>query len=132
MSITVIDNCSVFDGQHEEYFAQQIVIEDGRVVDLRSKQQTPTGARRLDGRGCVAMPGLIDAHVHAVAAEPNLAMVDRMPMSYIAQFARWSLERMLQRGFTTVRDAAGADYGLKQAIEKGYIQGPRLFFQERR
>lgn len=128
MSITVIDNCNVFDGRNEEYRAQQIVVEDGKIVDLRRRKAAPAGSRTLDGHGCVAMPGLIDAHVHAIAAEPNLALLDRMPMSYISQFARSSLERMLQRGFTTVRDAAGADYGIKQAIDKGYIKGPRLFF----
>ncbi|MCB1806000.1 MAG: amidohydrolase family protein, partial [Candidatus Competibacteraceae bacterium] len=47
---------------------------------------------------------------------------------HVAQYARQFLENTLRRGFTTVRDAGGADFGLAQAIAEGLIQGPRLFY----
>jgi len=77
------------------------------------------------------MPGLIDAHVHAVITSMDLAAMERKPVTLVAHEARRVLEGMLQRGFTTVRDAGGADWGLAQAVESGLVAGPRLFFSGR-
>lgn len=125
----IIDNCHVFDGLTDGLQADaQVVVENGRIKDI-GKAGAKTGkAEIIDARGLTLMPGLIDAHIHAYAAAANLAHVDTMAPSYLSQFARTSLESMLQRGFTSVRDAAGADYGLAQATEQGYIRGPRLFY----
>jgi imidazolonepropionase-like amidohydrolase len=54
-----------------------------------------------------------------------------MPPSLIAQYSRGFLEASVQRGFTTIRDAGGADYGLARAIDSGLIAGPRLFYSGR-
>src|SRR5262249_15118507 len=77
------------------------------------------------------MPGLIDAHVHATITTMNLAAMSQRPTTLVAQEARVVLEGMLRRGFTSVRDAGGADWGLAQAIERGLIVGPRLFYSGR-
>lgn len=129
----IIDNCHIFDGETDSLIAdRQVVIDDERIVEIRTAG-APTGdgatsVEVIDAAGATLMPGLIDAHVHAYAATTNLALVDTMAPSYLSQFARFSLESMLARGFTSVRDAAGADYGLAQAIERGFIRGPRLFY----
>jgi imidazolonepropionase-like amidohydrolase len=73
------------------------------------------------------MPGLIDAHVHAVAVDSVLARLAEQPLTLTALQASRVLEAMLQRGFTTVRDAGGADGGLAEAVEQGLIRGPRVF-----
>ena len=130
----VIDNCHVFDGVTDALQRDaQVVIEAGRIKSVGKAGEGGHGAniQTIDARGLTLMPGLIDAHVHAFAAAANLALVDTMAPSYISQFARASLEAMLARGFTSVRDAAGADYGINQAIERGYIRGPRLFYSGR-
>jgi imidazolonepropionase-like amidohydrolase len=125
----IIDNCHVFDGLTNSLQADaQVVVEDGRIKDIGKAGAKAGKAEIIDARGLTLMPGLIDAHVHAYAAAANLAHVDTMAPSYLSQFARTSLESMLQRGFTSVRDAAGADYGLAQATEQGYIRGPRLVY----
>lgn len=125
----IIDNCSLFDGVADALQPQvQVVVENGRIKEIGRAGERLPGAEVIDAGGLTLMPGLIDAHVHALAATANLALVDRMAPSYVSQFARFSLEAMLQRGFTSVRDAAGADYGLAQAIDRGYIRGPRLFY----
>ncbi|GAB3673190.1 metal-dependent hydrolase family protein [Salinisphaera aquimarina] len=125
----IIDNCHIFDGLNDGLRADsQVVVEDGRIKDIGAAGDKTAGAEVIDARGRTLMPGLIDAHVHAYAATANLALVDTMAPSYLSQFARASLESMLQRGFTSVRDAAGADYGLGLATEQGYIRGPRLFY----
>jgi len=77
------------------------------------------------------MPGLIDAHFHAMAAEPDFVKMEDLPRSFLHQHARHLLEAALLRGFTTVRDAGGADYGLAMAIKAGLIEGPRLFYSGR-
>src|SRR5690606_38835485 len=89
------------------------------------------GAAVIDLKARTLLPGLIDAHFHALAADPDFARLDAMPRSLLYQHARVLLEAALRRGFTTVRDAAGADYGLAMAIKAGIIDGPRLFFAGR-
>jgi imidazolonepropionase-like amidohydrolase len=77
------------------------------------------------------MPGLIDAHFHAYATNLDLGKAEETPRSLHALEAHILLENALARGFTTVRDAAGADYGLAQATERGLIKGPRIFYSGR-
>ena len=72
------------------------------------------------------MPGLIDCHVHVVASEVNLDKNALLPNSLVAARAIGIMRGMLMRGFTTVRDLGGADFGLQQAVEDGTILGPRL------
>ena len=71
------------------------------------------------------MPGLIDAHVHAVEFEPSPGAGGTSPY-YRAGRAYSELANMLTRGFTTVRDAAGADAGMARAVREGHVPGPRL------
>src|SRR5260370_7520599 len=74
------------------------------------------------------MPGLTDAHVHVIAVTADLARLAEWSPAYVTARAARVLVGMLRRGFTTVRDVGGADYGLAQAIEEGYLEGPRLIF----
>jgi len=67
------------------------------------------------------MPGLIDAHFHAYSPTFDIYSLDRMPMSLLANHASVLLEGALRRGFTSVRDAGGADIGLALATEAGLI-----------
>ena len=72
------------------------------------------------------MPGLIDCHVHVIAGSANLAQNAAWPDSYVTAKSARILHDMLRRGFTTVRDVGGADYGLVRAIEEGLFPAPRL------
>jgi imidazolonepropionase-like amidohydrolase len=76
----------------------------------------------------VLMPGLCDGHVHVTAISADFATLTRTPPSYITAKASTILHGMLMRGFTTVRDAGGADYGLARAVEEGLLPGPRILF----
>lgn len=77
------------------------------------------------------MPGLIDAHIHAYAMDVNFQRVMEAPMTLLSHWASSMLSKMLDRGFTSVRDTGGADYGLHLGIERGFITGPRLFYCEK-
>ncbi|MDR5859917.1 amidohydrolase family protein [Halomonas eurihalina] len=125
----IIKNCRLFDGLSETVKDDQsVVIEDGRISHIVDGVEMSAHAEVIDAAGATLTPGLIDAHVHVLAASASLKQVDLMAPSYVAQFAHHSLRAMLRRGFTSVRDAAGADYGLAQAVEEGLIDGPRLFY----
>ena len=85
------------------------------------------GARRIDARGKVLMPGLIDCHVHCLASHVSLGRMVQMPNVLAALRAVPVLRGMIDRGFTTVRDAGGADFSLAEATRTGVVAGPRIF-----
>jgi len=105
----------------------QIVIEGGRIVDVTAEPVTVDDAVVIDAGGRVVLPGLIDAHVHVVAASHDLTALGLQAPSLVTAQASAIMRGMLQRGFTTVRDAAGADFGLQEAVQRGLFEGPRLY-----
>lgn len=124
----LLSNARILDVDAGRYHAGRFVlVEDGRIASI-SDSRPQTAAREIDLGGRVLMPGLCDAHVHVTATTADLASLPRTAPSYVAQQARQIIEAMLLRGFTTVRDAGGADYGLAQAVEDGLIAGPRILF----
>ena len=129
----VFTNASVFDGCDGQLQRNlNISVADG-LIDSVAAAPVPVrdGEERIDLQGKTLMPGLIDAHFHCNSPSFNIASVDKMHSSYLAQFARQYLEDSLLRGFTTVRDAGGADRGLVQGIESGLIKGPRVLISGR-
>jgi imidazolonepropionase-like amidohydrolase len=81
-----------------------------------------------DLRGGFVLPGLIDAHVHVTAFTADIGSLGTTSPFYIGAHAARIMSGMLDRGFTTVRDVAGADYGIAAAQAEGVIRGPRVFF----
>jgi imidazolonepropionase-like amidohydrolase len=108
-----------------------VLIEGDRIVEVSDGTLRSPGAERLELAGRTLMPGLIDAHVHCAITTMNLAAMTSRPLTLVAHEAGRILAGMLRRGFTTVRDAGGADYGLGQAVERGLIAGPRIFHSGR-
>jgi imidazolonepropionase-like amidohydrolase len=104
-----------------------VVVEGERIVEVSDRPIAAKSAEMIDLKGRTLMAGLIDAHIHAVAVDANLAKLSEMPASLVAAKAARILNGMLMRGFTTVRDAGGADFGLAEAVETGLIDGPRMF-----
>ena len=94
-----------------------VLVRDGRIVDISGARPAWDGAA-FDLNGCVLMPGLCDGHVHVTAISADFATLTRMPPSYVTAKAAPILRGMLMRGFTTVRDAGGADFGLARPSRK--------------
>jgi imidazolonepropionase-like amidohydrolase len=105
----------------------EVLVEDNLVKDVSDRPITTSCARRIDIGARTLMPGLIDAHIHLVLTEVNLQMLAEVPLTLLAAKGSVAMRAMLERGFTTLRDTGGADWGLKAAVEQGLFVGPRLF-----
>ncbi len=106
-----------------------VVVEKGKIADVvpADRLRIPAGAGVIDCRGGSLMPGLIDAHVHVCAVDVNILELHRAyPPSLLVAKTFRVLEETLQQGFTTVRDAGGADAGFRMAVEQELVAGPRL------
>ena len=129
----MIHNARLLDlGTGDELGALDLVIEDGRFREICAPKSWvgPTDWT-FDAAGQWVLPGLIDLHVHVTATSLHLAESANLPSSWVAMDSVRRLEGMLVRGFTTVRDAGGADWGLAQAVSDGRVRGPRLFVSGR-
>lgn len=130
MSGTLFTHAQVLDVERGELLPDQAVRVHGeRIVEVGPlPAKTPEVDRIVDLRGKTLMPGLIDCHVHVTAATAHLSELAEWSPVYVAAHASAILRGMLERGFTTVRDAGGADFGLAQAVDEGLFDGPRLVF----
>src|SRR5579862_7025821 len=128
MAAIIFANGAVLDGtsnvRREDHY---VLIEDDRIKEVSDRPIRAAGAETIDLAGRTLMPGLIDAHVHAIAVDAALARLAEQPLTLTSLQAARVLEGMLARGFTTVRDAGGGDGGLAEAIAQGLIRGPRMF-----
>ncbi len=107
----------------------QVLVEDNRIVDVKKGQMNSPDAETIDLGGRTLMPGLIDCHAHVFIGQ----FTDNQSVLASEMTARSSthLREMVQRGFTTIRDAGGADYGHKMSVENGHFEGPRMFVSGR-
>lgn len=124
----VITNAHVLDVASGTFSLSDVVAVDGKIRTVGKDADKPGDARVIDGNGKYVVPGLIDAHVHVVASSADFRSLTWTPASYVyAQTAR-IMQGMLRRGFTTVRDLSGADFGLAKAQAEGLLEGPKLHF----
>jgi imidazolonepropionase-like amidohydrolase len=129
MKYLLLQNASILDlagGATNE--GSSVLVEGRRIKEVAQGQIKVNDAEIIDLRGRFLIPGLCDAHVHVTAATADFAALLRWSPFYAAARAGDILRAMLLRGFTTLRDAGGADSGLAQTIEEGYLTGPRLLF----
>jgi imidazolonepropionase-like amidohydrolase len=108
-----------------------VVVEDGLIREVSDRPVKAGEATVIDVGGRTLMPGLIDCHVHVTATMVDLGANARQPHTLTAYRVMPILKAMLERGFTTVRDAGGADHALAVATDTRIIPGPRLFISGR-
>ncbi|GHA33072.1 peptidase M38 [Devosia pacifica] len=128
MAAIAFTNASVFDGKQDEAVpGMNVLVVDGRIEAVTDQPITGDSITEYDVGGRTLMPGLIDAHAHVFAI--NLVEEHNRNIALTEMTARAvpRIRKMLDRGFTSVRDVAGGDVGIRNAIEQGYIPGPRLF-----
>src|SRR5262249_15464454 len=125
----VFGNFLLFDGTSKALRGGLRLLVEGNHIKLIATGDLtpPEGARMIDCGGRVMMPGLIDAHWHAMVAAIPLPVLFAADIGYIFLAASAEAERTLMRGFTTVRDLGGPSFALKQAIDDGLVTGPRIY-----
>ena len=115
----------VFDGSGSAPADADVVIEGGRIVDVGTGLD---GDDAIECAGKALLPGLFDCHVHMAFRYEDFDEYARMQEPFSLAFFRMgeNLRRTLVLGITTVRDAGGADAGLRAAVDEGTLIGPRM------
>src|SRR5713101_287601 len=112
MTLIHFKNCTVLDTVAGALLpGHNVVVEGETIREVSERPVKSARATAIDLKGKTLMPGLIDAHVHAIAVEVNLAVLPSLPVTLLAHQASAILAGMLRRGFTTIRDAGGAAFG---------------------
>jgi len=117
----------VLDGCVELQPSFNILVRDDRIVSVTRDPIEPDDATLIDVGGRTLMPGLIDAHAHITGlslSPKNLAY----PAADLVMAATTYLRNSLMAGFTTIREAGGADYTIAHLLKNGTIIGPRMFY----
>lgn len=128
MNAVLFKNGALLDPtQSELLHGHDVLIEDGLIKEVSDRPLTSASARTIDLAGKTIMPGLIDLHGHVTATQLNLSGQGILPDALVLMRAVPIMAAMLRRGFTTLRDAGGAGWGLKCAVEENSVAGPRLF-----
>jgi imidazolonepropionase-like amidohydrolase len=123
MTRTLFSGGRVLDGTGAAPANADVVVEDGRIVEVGPGLD---GDERVNVTGKALLPGLFDCHTHVTFSHIDTMRRLQTPFSYRFYEALHNLEATLRIGITTVRDAGGADLGIKQAVEDGLIRGPRM------
>lgn len=123
-----ITNGTIIDGRGGDPFDGTILIENERIVALGRSAQIaiPRDATVVDARNGSILPGLIDTHVHFTLEYPDVLKFLVTPPSLRLLQAIPRMRATLDAGVTTVRDAGGTPAGLKIAVERGIVPGPRM------
>ena len=128
---TLFQNVRVFDGKDGTLSPVSNVLVEGNTIksvsttDIAIDPKSP--ATIIAGGGRVLMPGLIEAHWHAMMVAPTMATAMTADIGYLNLLAAQAAAATLMRGFTTVRDMGGPTFGLKRAIDEGVVAGPRIY-----
>jgi imidazolonepropionase-like amidohydrolase len=125
----LFQNVRVFDGRSASLSAPSSVLIKGNVIERISPVpiSADPGVTVIAGGGRTLMPGLIDAHWHAMLVRPTPAEAIAGDTGFNNLVAGAEATDTLMRGFTTVRDVGGPTFGLKRAIDLGIVPGPRIY-----
>ncbi len=125
---TLLTNLRYFDGLTlSMQMGRDILVEGGRITALPAAGTGPEDADVIDCGGRAVTPGLIDCHWHATLVNVTQIAALTQDIAFIHLVAGQEAGATLMRGFTTVRDTGGPVFGLKMAVDRGVIAGPRIF-----
>jgi imidazolonepropionase-like amidohydrolase len=128
MAMLHFKNFALLEPDHGELRqGYEIVVEGETIREVSEKPIKAAGADVIDCGGRTLMPGLIDSHVHVFLSEVYIRNLESMPLTLMTARAINLMRGMIDRGFTSVRDTGGADWGIKEAVDKGDCAAPRLF-----
>ncbi len=127
--LTAFINIRLFDGVSDRLQdGLRVLVQGNKIKSVEPADRAlPPDVAVIDGGGGVLMPGLIDAHWHAIMARPSMMTAMTADFNYIQALAIAEAQATLMRGFTTVRDMGGPTFGLKRAIDEQIAIGPRIY-----
>jgi len=108
-----------------------VLVEGETIREISVKSIKAPTADVIDCKGRTLMPGLIDCHVHVMLSEVNIRYLEAIPLTMMTVRAAALMRGMIDRGFTTVRDTGGADWGMRDGVAQGLLPGPRMFIAGR-
>ncbi|MCS3450333.1 imidazolonepropionase-like amidohydrolase [Bradyrhizobium elkanii] len=123
----LFQNVRIFDGKNGALSGPSNVLIRNNKIEKISTAAITADAQVIAGDGRVLMPGLIDAHWHALLVRPTPAAVMASDVGYTNLLAAAEATATLMRGFTTIRDMGGPAFSLKRAIDEGLVAGPRIY-----
>jgi imidazolonepropionase-like amidohydrolase len=125
-------NAALLDPNQDELIGGASVLVEGETIrEVSTRPIQAPKAAVIDCAGRTLMPGLIDCHVHVFLSEVNIRYLEALPLTMMTARGAALMRAMLDRGFTTVRDTGGADWGIRDAVAQGFLPGPRLFIAGR-
>ena len=128
MTLYHFKNFSLLDPEQDDLVnGCELLIEGDKIREVSDKPIKSADANVIDCGKRTLMPGLIDSHVHVFLSEVFIRRLEDVPLTLMTARAARLMEGMLNRGFTSVRDTGGADWGIKSAVDQGFLPGPRLF-----
>lgn len=129
MTYMLIKNGTIIDGSGGEPITNRAILIKGntiKAIDLEKDMPHVDDVEVIDSHGGFILPGLIDTHVHLMFEQEGLAAKLETPFSVKFYKAMNYMRRTLDAGVTSVRDAGALDIGVKEAVEQGLIDGPRM------
>ncbi|MBR1204647.1 MULTISPECIES: amidohydrolase family protein [unclassified Bradyrhizobium] len=123
----LFQNVRIFDGKNGALSGPSNVLIRNNKIEKISTAAITADAQVIAGDGRVLMPGLIDAHWHAMLVRPTPAAAIAGDVGYTNLLAAAEATATLMRGFTTIRDMGGPAFSLKRAIDEGLVAGPRIY-----
>jgi imidazolonepropionase-like amidohydrolase len=130
MGYKLIHNGTLIDGNGGAPVSEAaVLIRDNQIQAAGRKADIPLPSAdvdMIDAQGGSILPGLIDTHVHLMFEDIDFMRMFNTPFSLTYYEAIGRMRRTVEAGITSVRDAGGADLGLKQAVERGLVLGPRM------
>lgn len=129
MTSTLIHNATLIDGNGGDPIPNGAVLYEGNqitAVGTLDSLDIPENVEKIDAGGGTILPGLIDAHVHLMFEASKFPQRRANPFSYNFYQAMTYMQATINAGITSVRDAGGADAGVKKAVNDGLVLGPRM------
>ncbi len=123
----LIQNANIFDGKNDTLAkGMSVLVEGNKIAKIAESIKAPDNAMVIDAKGRTLTPGFIAMHEHIIGQMP-FSDIFTKDSRWFAYVATQTTRSYLMHGFTTVRDAAGNTFSLKEAIDRGYVEGPRIY-----
>ncbi len=123
----LLRNTAIFDGKNEVLARDMdVMVEGNKILKVAKSVPAPDSATVIDAQGRTMVPGFIDSHSHLMLQMP-FAEGFSSDEFYWAYVSTQTAKTYLKNGFTTIREMAGNAFSLKKAIDRGIVEGPRIY-----